>query len=470
MDATRRIAAACALLALGGCTTFSSDGGFGAVNEVTQARIGKETRWQRTDADREAVAALVREKLREPLSVEDAVQIALVNNPGLQATYAELGVAEADVVAAGRLPNPRISSLRTKYGNDVSKVEQSISIEVLSLLTLPMRHQLEESRFARIQADVARAALDVAGETRRAWIEAVAADETARYMKQVHEAAESGAELARRMARAGNYSKLQQMREHAFYADATAQLARARHGAVAARERLTRLMGLSGEAADYRLPERLPDLPAEGVPPAEIEAAALRNRLDLQAAQRETESLARSLGLVRATRFVNALEIGRARTKEDDHPFSYGWAFSVEIPLFDFGTARVAQAEALYMQSASRLAETAVNARSEVREAYSSYRTAHDVARHYRDEIVPLRKRISEENLLRYNGMLISVFELLADAREQILAVNAAIETARDYWLAESELQSALIGAAPASRTASRRMSAMPVAQTGGGH
>lgn len=470
MVAGIRLAAVAAALGLGGCATFSSDGGFGAVNEVTQARIGKQTRWQRTDADREAVTALIREKLREPLSADDAVQIALVNNPGLQATYAELGVAEADVVAAGRLPNPRISSLRTKRGNDVSKVEQSIGIEVLSLLTLPMRHQLEESRFARIQADVARATLHVAGQTRRAWIEAVAADETVRYMRQVQEAAESGAELARRMVRAGNYSRLQQMREHAFYADATAQLARAQHGAVTARERLTRLMGLAREAADYRLPERLPDLPADVVPPAEIEAAALRNRLDLQAAQRETESLARSLGLVRATRFVNALEIGRARTKEDEQPFSYGWEFSIEIPLFDFGTARVAQAEALYMQSASRLAEIAVNARSEVREAYSAYRTAHDVARHYRDEIVPLRKRISEENLLRYNGMLISVFELLADAREQILAVGAAIDTARDYWLAESELRSALIGAAPPSRTASRRVSAMPVARTGGGH
>ena len=60
-----------------------------------------------------------------------------------------------------------------------------------------------------------------------------------------------------------------------------------------------------------------------------------------------------------------------------------------------------------------------VRARSEVREAYGAYRTAFDLARHYRDEIVPLRKRISDENVLRYNGMLISVFELLADARSR---------------------------------------------------
>jgi outer membrane protein TolC len=87
-----------------------------------------------------------------------------------------------------------------------------------------------------------------------------------------------------------------------------------------------------------------------------------------------------------------------------------------------------------------------VNARSQVREAYSSYRTAYDLARHYRDEVVPLRKTISHEVLLRYNGMLASVFELLADAREQVASVNGAIETQRDFWIAQTELQSAING------------------------
>ncbi len=118
----------------------------------------------------------------------------------------------------------------------------------------------------------------------------------------------------------------------------------------------------------------------------------------------------------------------------------------------------------------SRVAETALNARSEVRQAYTGYRTAFDTAKHYREEIVPLRKRISEENVLRYNGMLISVFELLADAREQVAAVNAAIDATRDYWLAETELQAAMTGAGSAARASVRTVSPMPVAQTGGGH
>jgi outer membrane protein TolC len=464
--ASRRVAPALAILALAGCATFSDDGGFGTVAKTAAARTGVQPRWQRTDADRDAAAQLVREALANPLGAEDAVRIALVNNPGLQATYGELGIAEADVVAAGRLPSIHIASLKTKYGGETVKIEQAIGIEVVSLLTVPLRHRYEGKRFERVQAEVARETVAVAYETRRAWIEAVAAEETARYTTQVKDAADAAAELARRMARAGNFSRLRELREQAFYADAVAQLARARQAATAARERLTRLMGLAGADAGYRLAERLPDLPAAPAQPAEVEASALEGRLDVRAAKRDAASLADSLGLVKATRFIDALEVGRARTREGHEPFAYGWEFTISIPLFDFGTARVARAEALYLQAVSRVAQAAVDAESELRVAYSGYRTAFDTARHYRDEIVPLRKRIAEENLLRYNGMLISVFELLADAREQVLAVNAAMDATRDYWLAETDLRAAIAGA---GLRAARAPAAMPVA-AGGGH
>ena len=101
-------------------------------------------------------------------------------------------------------------------------------------------------------------------------------------------------------------------------------------------------------------------------------------------------------------------------------------------------------------------AEVAVNARSEVREAYSAYRTSYDLAKHYRDEVVPLRKRISEENLLRYNGMLISVFELLTDAREQVAGVTGYIQALRDFWVADTNLQTALTGRSPGASSISQ--------------
>jgi outer membrane protein TolC len=167
----------------------------------------------------------------------------------------------------------------------------------------------------------------------------------------------------------------------------------------------------------------------------------------VQAARRELDATANLLGLTRSTRFINALELGRARTKEDAHPFSYGYSIALEVPLFDWGQARTARAEAQYMQAVHRLADVALGAGADVRDAWRNYRHAWEGARHYRDEVVPLRKKISEETLLRYNGMLIGVNELLADSREQATSVTAAIAALRDFWVADATLQAAIDGA-----------------------
>ena len=172
------------------------------------------------------------------------------------------------------------------------------------------------------------------------------------------------------------------------------------------------------------------------------------------------ESLATSLGLSKTTRFINVLEASYKTKSDTGLPLKKGYEVSVELPLFDWTGAKVARAEYIYMQGVDRAAEVAINARSEVREAYAAYRTAYDVARHYRDEVVPLRKQISDENQLRYNGMLVSVFELLADAREQVSAVNASIEALRDFWLAETDLQMAMTGSSGALNRAATRAGA----------
>lgn len=264
---------------------------------------------------------------------------------------------------------------------------------------------------------------------------------------KVKQAAEAGAKLARRMAQVGNFSKLRQAREQAFYADAALNLARAEQSTVAARERLARVLGVA-ERSQIKLPDRLPDLPKEPNELGGIEQQALDQRLDLQAIRLETEALAKNLGLTQATRLINVLEVGPARVLEGERNSGYkrGYEISFELPIFDWGGAKVAKAESIYMQAIERAAEVTINVRSEVREAYHAYRTNYDIARHYRDEIVPLNKRISDESMLRYNGMLIGVFDLLADARSQIGSVNSYIETLRDFWIAQGDLEMSLIG------------------------
>jgi outer membrane protein TolC len=444
---------ALASLVVGGCASFSQDGGFRAVEQLTEERVGKTPTYQRTKEQTDAAKARVAELLKQPLDADSAVQIALLNNRDLQASYADLGIVEADLVRAGRLANPTFGFGRLSGGGAV-EIDRAVLFDVLGLFTMPLARQVEQRRFERAQLQAAYDTVGVAGEARKAFFEAVTAQQLVGYFGQVREAADASNELARRMAAAGNFSKLARMREQSFYSDATAQLARAQHQVVAARERLTRVLAVSGDPPAFTLPDRLPDLPAAPAEPRDAERTAMDKRLDVMMAMRATEATGKSLGLTKATRFINVLNVGYQNQSNTGETRRNGYEIELELPLFDFGSARVARAEATYMQSVNRTAQVALNARSEVRESYSAYRTAYDLAKHYRDEVVPLRKRISDENLLRYNGMLASVFELLADARDQIASVTAAVEALRDYWVAETHLQSALTGRSPGSATA----------------
>lgn len=464
----RILAAVFALLAFGGCATFSEDARFSPVEAAVKERLGADTRWVRGEEGAGGVGARISELLAKPLGASEAVQIALLNNPGLQASYAEVGIAEADLVRASRWRGPTLSLARLRRG-DETETERGVFFDVLGLLSIPLSTRASEARLQATQNRVAAEALRVALDARKAWFEAVAARETAKYMVQVQDSAAASAELSRRMAEIGNLPKLAYAREQAFYAETTAQLARARHAQTAARERLARLLGLWGEQLRFELPERLPELPKAPREGGELEALALAQRLDVQSARRESEALARSLGLSKVRRYVDLLEVGVLSNSESGETRQRGWEAELRVPIFDLGGSGVVRAERQYLQSVDRTLEVAVRARSQVRETYSAYRTTFDLARHYRDEIVPLRKRISEEMLLRYNGMLASVFELLADSREQVAAVNAYIEALRDFWLAESDLQMALTSGSPGS--ASLTTTAAPSGSAaGGGH
>ena len=443
----RLLALLVSAIVLGGCASFSPDGGFAAVEKTAKDRLGKDVQiqWARSDADQNSIATRVGELLSKPLTVDDAVQVALLNNRGLQATFQDLGISEAELVQAGRLPNPGFSFGRSSLG-DEREIERGLHFNIARLIAMPLIGQMEARRFEQTKGMVAISVLTLAADTRKAYYNSLAAEQTVRYMQQVMQAANASAELARRMEQVGNFNKLQRAREQVFYADASLNFARAEQAQRATRERLTRLLGAWGTQTQFTLPERLPDLPKNVMELPDIERVALSQRLDVQGARLAAEQTARNLGLTRTTRFVNVLELGLMRNSSNEAPTQRGWEIGFELPLFDWGGARVARAEAVYMQTVHRAAETAINARSEVREAYTGYRSAYDIARHQRDEVVPLNQRIAEENVLRYNGMLIGVFELLADARNQIASVNGSIQALRDFWLAQADLDMALVG------------------------
>jgi outer membrane protein, multidrug efflux system len=455
--------------ALAGCASLSPEGDSAFVAELAQPRLAAFSsvsamllQSQLTPEAQARVNAL----LQSPLTDQAAVQIALIHSPAAHAALARLGVSDADRVLASTWATPHFSFGVLREG-DTREIERAFSFNLLGLLTLPWQSRVQTQQHEMLRLQTAQELVQLASRTRKAWVNAVAAEQSARYMADALAAAQASAELARRMVKAGNWSQMQQTREQLQLAEVQAQRQRAQHQAVVERETLTRLLGLQASQAAFTLPSRLPELPATlGGQQAEagLQARALRERLDVRSALARTQQLADATALEPWQTWARGMELGLVHNSTLErgnsgagspggHLTKNGWELSLPLPLA--GTdARQARAEALMREAAARLRETQVAASSEVRQAWSATSSAHALARQYRDEVVPLRKSMSEEILQRYNGMLLSVFDVLTDARAQIAVVNAAMLVERDFWLVKTDLDTALSGASPAGMTA----------------
>ncbi|MCW5649079.1 MAG: TolC family protein [Ramlibacter sp.] len=439
-----------AALFLAGCAAVDVDQAVADVNSRTASFTRGQVQLDRSGAQADARARLAEALLGKPLSQDDAVQLALANSPALQALLAD---GWADLAAArqtGRMANPVFTFERVRSGDEL-ELGRLLSFGLLDLLTLPRRLQWSESQADRVRTQLSAQVIGQVTEVRQAWVRAVAAQQAQSYADQVHTAAQAAAELARRMQRVGNFTRLQRLRQQAYYADSAARLAISQQAATAAREALVRQLGLTeAQAERLQLPEHLPDLPPQALPAERVRHAASGQRLDLQLARAQLDVAGQAQGLD----LINSLtdvELGIRRDTVFDNASSSrtprrGYELDIRLPVFDWGTARREAMNARSLAAARRYEAIERSASSQLRETYSAYRTAYDLARHYHDEVVPLRERMAEENVLRYNGMLIGVFELLADTREQIASVSAAIDAYQQFWLADAALAASMAG------------------------
>ncbi|GLH78545.1 copper tolerance protein [Bradyrhizobium sp. SSBR45G] len=449
MPGLLRRAALAAALTLGGCASFSPDGGMSVVADITGRTIGKDVTSVRSADDAERVGAVTRTLLARTLSSDAAVQLALLNNKGLQAAYHELALSDADRVEASLPPNPTFSLMRIS-GDGALEAERQVAGDILALATLPLRSEIARERFRQAQLKAALATLRLAAEVRRAHVRVVAANEQVALLLEAQSAAEATAKLAQKLGETGALNRLDQAREQVFYAETTAELASARRAAGSARERLIRLIGLWGDDLNFRLPERLPALPRRPLTQPFVERDAVAHRIDLQIARLELTALATSLQLNEAARFVTLLDLAGLdrKTVEPDGRVirERGYDVQFQIPIFDGGEVRVRQAAETYNIAFNRLTERAVTVRSEARDAYRRYRAAYDIAGHYAREVLPLRQIISEEMQLRYSSMQVDIFALLLEARQRLASRRAAIDAVSDFFLAEAELSAAVNG------------------------
>src|SRR5712671_5990908 len=458
---------------LSGCATFSPDGGMNVVANVAGEAIRKDVVSIRTEDDVEAARNAVQRLLLRPLTVDTAVQIALLNNRGLQASYNELALAEAELVGESLPPNPTFSISRIA-GDGAIEIERKVIGDILALATLPFRSEIARQRFQKAQLRAAEETLRLAADVRRAYYRAVAANELVGLLTDAKSTAESTAQLAEKLGQTGSLNKLDQAREQVFYAETTAELATLRQEATSSRERLIRLLGLWDGDLGFRLPQKLPTLPRRPLSLPRIEVDAVAHRIDLQIARMKLATLAKSLDLTEATRFVTLLDVAgidRKTRDPDTPPFrERGFEVQFQIPIFDGGEVRVRQAAESYNQAFNLLTEKAVNVRSEARDAYRVYRSTYDIASHYQREILPLRQIITEEMQLRFSSMQIDVFALLTEARQRLASLRAAIDARRAFWLAQSDLQTAVNGGGSGGAKENPTTTAAAVPAAGGAH
>lgn len=437
-------------LVLAGCGTVPREAGFPDVQRTLAERGGVRIHWNRGGADDAAVAAEVRQMLADDLTADEAVQVALLNNRNLQATYEDLAVAQAELVQAGLLKNPIFDAeFKFHEGTGDLAFEGSIVQDFLDTLQIPLRKRIAAGQFEAVKLNVAGAVLDLALQTRTAFYTLQADQQTLEMRRTVLEAAEASYDVARRLREAGNITELDVAQQRGEYDMAKLEYATAEAGVLADRERLNVLMGLWGQDVRWKIADRMPDLPSQEPSVDGIESKAVANSLELGVFRQQIVTAGNQLGLVRPFGLLPEAEAGVAAEHEAEEGWALGPAVSVPIPLFDQGQARVATAQAGLRRARQLFAATAVEVRAEARAAAIRLRAARERADYIRRVVLPLRQRIVEQSQLQYNAMQIGVFPLLQARQQQVQAGTDYIRALRDYWLARAQLEQILSGRLP---------------------
>jgi len=434
------------VLFLTGCTHVPRDGDFSTVEKLVAERIPQKVHWYQGGDEDAQVKTVLDNLLKEPLTAQSVVQIALLNNRRLQSEYEELGIAQADLVQAGLLSNPVLfASFRFPKGGDGgNNVEFDLAKEFLDILLRPARQRLAATEFGRAKLRVANAVLDLAAEVQIAFYRAQGMQQLSRVLKVSADAAQASYQIAQRFDEAGNISELKLAQERSAAADVSAERMRTNAGLQNARDDLNRLLGLTGAARDWTLGHELQELPATGPNPDLEEEVAIKRRLDLDEARQEIKQLAEALQIARDYRWIGGATVGVNTERDPDGARVTGPNLSVEIPVFDQHQAAIARLESQLAQSKSRCEALKIAIHNEVRTAINRVNAAREIVEYYRDELIPAREQVVKFTQQEQNYMLEDVFELLFTRQQETQAYRGYIEALTDYWMARAELARAV--------------------------
>jgi len=431
-------------VALAGCAHVDPNPAFRELANRVHLRTGKRVQWNRGSAEDAQAQAVVTSLLSRPLTANSAVQIALLNNHNLQATYEELGIAQADLVEAGLLRNPIFTFERRFPGQ---ALEADLLKEFIDILLLPLRKRIAAAQFEAAKLGVGHEILKTAAEVRAAFYEHQGDQQLVDLRKTVAEATERSAETALRMQQAGNLKNLALATEEASHAQAKIELAKAQSEAVQTREKLNKLMGAFGTQTNWTIAPRLSELPGSEVSTAQLESRAIQQRLDLAAARQQFIVEARARGIAGAEAILQGAEFGGHYEHEiEGSVHSIGPSVNVPIPIFNQGQPASARASAKMRQAEQRYLALAADIRSDVRAARDKMLLSRRQVEYFKSTALPTRTRVTEESQLEYNAMQIGPFQLLQAKQEEVKTGAESVEALRDYWVARAELEKAVGG------------------------
>ncbi len=432
------------------------------VQREVAARSDLKVVWPRDGTARADAAQSVAALLKDELTPDTAAAVAVLNNRKLRATFEEIGLSEADLIAVGRLPNPSFSaSVRWPKASPRSpNVEFNLGFDVLTALLVPLRTKFSGEQLAQAERRVAHEVMSIAAEAKEAAYKVEAQQEFRARLATILDVNAAAADLAQRQFDAGNINKLELLNQQAVAQQARLELASTDAELRRDREKLNRLLGLWGAQTEWQMAARLPT-PAEREPNFEqVESLAITQRLDLAAAQSQVALSRATLDLKRKTRlFPASVDLGVDTEREPGgtggHSHVTGPNVALALPIFDQGQAEIARLSAEVRRAEDNYEALAIDIRSEARETRDALLAARAAAEYYDNVLLPQRRAILRETLLHYNAMQKSPYELLLAKQQALETERARIEAWRDYWIARTELERAVGGRfTPATPTA----------------
>jgi Outer membrane protein len=427
------------------CASVSRDAGMNDIRQAVSDRTGQTVHWSAapSTADDPRVRAL----LQGELTADRAVAVAMDNNPRLQATLAELGIARADLLEASVVRNPLFEA-EIRFPRDPFRpFELRLAQTLVDLIQLPRRRALGSAAFDAATIHVTSEVVRFASEVRGEHAALLAASQRAALSRLNLENATASVELAQRQHDAQNITDLDLENEQAQYEQAKLDVAREEQRLLVAREMLIRAMGLRDTSIEWRLPQVFPPLPSTEQDQQQLERIAATRRLDVDLARRDVDMARQQVPIARLAALGDITVDGHLQ-RDASGANTFGPGIEVPIPIFNTGESARSRAEAEYLRARHTLNAMLAESSSQLRVARSTVVEARARVEYYRDVIVPRRERIVALTKLQQNAMLAGVFQLLQSKQNEAQARRDFIDAQLDYWSARNNLDRVLNGVA----------------------